>query len=103
MTAESWEYESKENIEICLNCTLPVEMCGGLGKCHQQNTRRLKAVRIKNEILKMALEGKNRSNMSIRLNMNGSTVAAYIKQMVKEGMMSEELAKKTLVYKGRKK
>ena len=93
MSPESYENESKEMIDQCLNCTLPEYMCHGRGNCDvaiRNNVGRRKKGQLELEITELTKAGYNSSVIARKLGLEIKSVHVVFHRLIKKGILTRE-------------
>ena len=97
---ESWETECKEDIEKCLNCTLPDYLCAGLGQCYGRKRRR--KGQLESEVKTLVLMEKKIGEMAEILHLSQSVILKAIARLIRKEIITKEQAMKTHIRNSRR-
>lgn len=89
MTAlESYEKESKEKIDTCLNCTLPDYMCFGKGNCQKKIIQvKRKPGQLMVEVEQLLNQGMKYHTIAKTLGVSDSSVRMTIMRLRRNGKL----------------
>ena len=87
---ESWERESKECIDYCLECTIPANLCTGKGKCKQYAKRRRRRGQFELEVLELAKKNYTVPIIARKLDVAYERVYRALGSLRSKGLITDE-------------
>ncbi len=90
MNPEEYLYDDIDQINECLNCTLPVECCHGLSNCAEKNRFKM----LEMEIHRRVLTERKTHLIARDLGVTSTYVRKVIVRLVNKGLLTQEQADK---------